>query len=171
MSMDDNRKAGSVPVPGEERYLKQMLDVATKFGKRIAHPADWEDVRGFIAVDITVAIRRHLASGKSGSVKGVVMQTVVNRIRKVRARRLTREKHSAQPSITSTTLESQISEIEVIARFPSDLRKLVEFLVSLGRPVELPGDTMDIVFNTNIEPENVENAVNDVLEVLNGLKL
>lgn len=178
--MDESKASGSEPVPGEEKYIRQMLYVATRFAKRIADRKDWEDVRGFLAVDVVVAIRRHLASGREGSVKGVVMQAAANRVRKVRARRLTREKHDgsfiagmewhecADRFTSGRSFESDLDESDIARRMPKELRSLFNFLLLLDSPFDLERDGFMCQMETGIPADELPASLERIRELLSG---
>jgi hypothetical protein len=167
--MDEKAKGGSYPLEGEERHIRVMLGHAINLTRRICHPADKEDVRGFLAMDVTVTVRRYLLSeSNTASMKTLVLRATVNRISKVRARRLTRERHLQSVKAEPTHIDDHTDALTVIARLPKRLQKLAIFLEGLGRPVQ-SSDTFDIVFACGLEVCEVAPAIAELGELLNGL--
>lgn len=162
--MDEN-KQWAVPVPGEDKQIKLMLSEAIRFTRRVCHPADIEDVRSFLAVDVTIVVRKWLLSEQNtASMKTLVLRAVVNRISKVRARRLTREKYLNAAKCEPTHMDDHTDALTVISRLPNRLRKLAVFLEGLGRPVQ-PSDTFDIVFACGLEVSEVAPAIEELRRI------
>ncbi len=154
----------SFPVEGEGPTVAAMHQFACKLAWANAEPTDREDVLGFLALDVLKAVRKCLrAERPENEIRKVVLTVVLNRIRKVRARRAVREKHAHVFHPVATTQ----TELDVIDFIPVHLQTLAAFLVCMNRPVKVQ-DYALVAMESGIHIDDVPEAVEELRRILSG---
>lgn len=147
---------------GEEPIIADMLDMAERVARREAETCDFEEVRDFLALDVTIAVRRYLAAPQ-GELRRLIGTVVLNRIRKVRERRSNREGYlntNERPVIQDP------EELDILTIIRPELLPMVEFLLTLGRKFDPHQDGLALLLFTGMNVDEARAAMAEVGEHL-----
>jgi len=142
---------------GEERMILKMLTKAEGYAKRYSPVDLLEDVRSFLPLDVTNAVRAYLSEeSNSVSLESFIAICVRNRVTKVS--KLKYNQYRVRGEIThepSVWMRDQVGIEEVLDRLSPVCRALAEFAINREVPLDLYLDSFAVAFELDIPVDEV----------------
>lgn len=147
-----------------------MLAKAEGYAKRYAPAELYEEVLDYLAVDVTKAVRDYLASDENSvTIESYIAVCVRNRVTKVVGRKHNlMRRFSDEVTDPPTLLDDQIGIDVLLERLSPQSRILAEYAIEREVPLDAYLDAFAIVFDLDIDIENVSTVIEQLQNELKG---